>query len=364
MGLLDDAIREHLDLKRRRGADPSEIAREEQEALGPPRRSAEPLAAPAPVRARRVEPDDGIGDTEDARWEDDGAAEDAPTAFGRPLTQDPAIGAHGGGLSPIEVRHFDDGENDPADAREEPAGLEAIEPPAPESPPERPVPLPEPEAEIEWHAPAEPQPEWAAQEPDPEPEWQFRAEPQPEWPTPPPEPEPESELEWQAPTEPEPEGSTPPPESAPVVLDDSALVEEDDELDLDEFAGGDTDEFVFEDEDFFADELEDPAPAAHEPPFEPFAGPPAPSPEPPAPDPFVAREPETPAPPEGDQPTRQYSVADIEEAMRHRPAAEPEEDQETPEGEDLLEETPEFLEETPEHDRLWFEQKPPRDFDF
>ena len=35
-----------------------------------------------------------------------------------------------------------------------------------------------------------------------------------------------------------------------------------------------------------------------------------------------------------------------------------------PEGEDVLEETPEFLQETPEHERLWFEQKPPRDFDF
>ncbi len=33
-------------------------------------------------------------------------------------------------------------------------------------------------------------------------------------------------------------------------------------------------------------------------------------------------------------------------------------------GEDVLEETPEFLQETPEHDRLWFEQKPPRGFDF
>jgi hypothetical protein len=32
--------------------------------------------------------------------------------------------------------------------------------------------------------------------------------------------------------------------------------------------------------------------------------------------------------------------------------------------EDVLEETPEFLQDTPEHDRLWFEQKPPRDFDF
>jgi hypothetical protein len=33
-------------------------------------------------------------------------------------------------------------------------------------------------------------------------------------------------------------------------------------------------------------------------------------------------------------------------------------------GEDVLEETPEFLEESPEEDRLWFEQRPPKDFDF
>jgi hypothetical protein len=35
MGLLDDAIREHLELKRLRGADPGVVAREEQDALGP-----------------------------------------------------------------------------------------------------------------------------------------------------------------------------------------------------------------------------------------------------------------------------------------------------------------------------------------
>jgi hypothetical protein len=46
-----------------------------------------------------------------------------------------------------------------------------------------------------------------------------------------------------------------------------------------------------------------------------------------------------------------------DEALESRPAA--------PTGdEDVLEETPEFLQETPEHDRLWFEQKPPRDFDW
>ena len=38
--------------------------------------------------------------------------------------------------------------------------------------------------------------------------------------------------------------------------------------------------------------------------------------------------------------------------------------EESPEEEDVLEETPEFLEETPEQDRLWFEQRPPKDFDF
>ena len=45
-------------------------------------------------------------------------------------------------------------------------------------------------------------------------------------------------------------------------------------------------------------------------------------------------------------------------------ADEPEEDPESAHDEDVLEETPEFLQDTPEHDKLWFEQKPPRDFDF
>lgn len=50
MGLLDDAIREHLDLKRRRGGDPVEIERAEQEALGPVRRAPEDAEQP-PVEA-------------------------------------------------------------------------------------------------------------------------------------------------------------------------------------------------------------------------------------------------------------------------------------------------------------------------
>ena len=35
MGLLDEAIREHLELKRRSGADPTTVERAEQEALAP-----------------------------------------------------------------------------------------------------------------------------------------------------------------------------------------------------------------------------------------------------------------------------------------------------------------------------------------
>jgi hypothetical protein len=48
MGLLDDAIREHLDLKRRRGADPLEVERDEREALGPVRRAPEALPGDEP----------------------------------------------------------------------------------------------------------------------------------------------------------------------------------------------------------------------------------------------------------------------------------------------------------------------------
>jgi hypothetical protein len=66
-------------------------------------------------------------------------------------------------------------------------------------------------------------------------------------------------------------------------------------------------------------------------------------------------DPEAPAPP---APEAQETVAfDADEIFAEDKPPEAEE-------EDVLEETPDFLQETPEHDRLWFEQKPPRDFDF
>ena len=42
MSILDDAIREHLELKRAHGADEAEVKRLEDEAFGPPGRPEDP----------------------------------------------------------------------------------------------------------------------------------------------------------------------------------------------------------------------------------------------------------------------------------------------------------------------------------
>jgi hypothetical protein len=112
MGLLDDAIREHLDLKRRRGGDPAEIERAEHEALGPARRrfeepgpSEQPATADEPLMHEDLEedwhealPDDPVPsgpplahefDDLDApappqRWEEDPFAHDDRTAPAQP----------------------------------------------------------------------------------------------------------------------------------------------------------------------------------------------------------------------------------------------------------------------------------------
>ncbi len=57
--------------------------------------------------------------------------------------------------------------------------------------------------------------------------------------------------------------------------------------------------------------------------------------------------------------TVEYRVDEALEAERPKPESGPDQG-----GEDVLEETPEFLQDTPDHDRLWFEQRPPKDFDF
>jgi hypothetical protein len=111
-------------------------------------------------------------------------------------------------------------------------------------------------------------------------------------------------------------------------------IEEHDELDPYEparAAGGDP---LMDDEPFTDDEAE-PTPR------------PADLAEPPKAEPDAAAPPPAPVAPHLEQETEEYELEDDPEA-----------------DDDVLETTPEFLQDTPDHDRLWFEQRPPRDFDF
>ena len=96
----------------------------------------------------------------------------------------------------------------------------------------------------------------------------------------------------------------------------------------------------------------------------------------PAPEPFDAEsEPAEPdEPPEGwlhDEPAAEREIPLDQPTVEYAPEPDPEPEPDSgpdprgpeAEAEDVLGETPDFLQETPEHDRLWFEQKPPRDFD-
>jgi hypothetical protein len=114
------------------------------------------------------------------------------------------------------------------------------------------------------------------------------------------------------------------------------------------------------DEDWSHDSLPEPAadtgvqPVYNEPPAEPFDEEPPhePFPAPPVAPPSAAPPAMAGAGPE----TAEYDVEDALAAEERR--------EQTADGEDVLEETPEFLQDTPDHDRLWFEQRPPKDFDF
>src|ERR1051325_6501914 len=66
MGVLDDAIREHLELKRRHGAAEEDLRRQEAEALGPARREVAPAE------------DDETGEQVPAEAADAADAADAP----------------------------------------------------------------------------------------------------------------------------------------------------------------------------------------------------------------------------------------------------------------------------------------------
>jgi hypothetical protein len=249
MGLLDDAIREHLDLKRRRGADPSEVARLEQEALGPVRRE------PAPA---------GPADEH----------HDEPQA---PAATEPAHAEHAHPAS--EGLPADDATRvlAPEDRHEPPHGDPLLE---------------QQGHDVEKGEAAEPSPEHA------------------------------DELGGAAAVAPE----------EPAVRADRAPAPPTVDEDAGPAAEGRTGATA---------ESAGPARGAAEPAHE-------------APQPEDRRHSDI-----VDQPTTEYHVEDHHDEDEHEAPAAP-----GGPDEDVLEETPEFLQETPEHDRLWFEQRPPRDFDF
>ncbi|HEX3976356.1 MAG TPA: hypothetical protein VHW96_08825 [Solirubrobacteraceae bacterium] len=107
MGLLDDAIRDHLDLKRRRGADPGEVQRAEREALGPVRRNptpaelAEAEAADAPADAPVYE------ETGDDGWSHDSLQDPVADAGAPPVYDEAAAEA------PFEEPHDEEPAHEP-----------------------------------------------------------------------------------------------------------------------------------------------------------------------------------------------------------------------------------------------------------
>ena len=269
MGLLDDAIREHLDLKRRRGADPTEIERAERDALGPVRR--DPMGSDEADLEHPALPDDGL------------------------VYEDEVVHDH----------DFD-----------EPHGLQ--EPPQFDAPPA---------AEPPPMSPSEPAEYTLGQETE-------------VW----------DEFEPDAPgLVDSPHGSHAPLPADPLPVEEELPT--------------------------FAEPLED-EPIAQAPP-EPYAAPP-PQVEPlPPVEPSPPVEPREPEPPPVDpHATQQYTVEPTAPPEPEPRPVEPHEDVlasdtaeydlelEEIESEDVLEETPEFLQDTPDHDRLWFEQRPPKDFDF
>jgi hypothetical protein len=274
MGILDEAIREHLELKRQHGAGDDEVRELEDDAFGPAERpGAESAAAEAPTTIAPAE-----------------AAEAVEQQLAEP--SEPPSG-------PVEPLPEAD---QPVEAVEE-----LVEPPAVEEHPAMEHATVDPDAADAGTVAAE-----TEEHPPPEPPEEPEAAEQPE----------------QAPIADQPtELYNLEPEPGAAEAEQSVEPEAQEEG-----------EEVVEDEFFSEQSLSDELDKALDAPETEGATPPPDVAEPAEPD---SGEEELPAEEEGGF-----------------------EDTPPDEEEDVLEETPEFLQDTPEHDRLWFEQKPPKDFDF
>jgi hypothetical protein len=276
MGILDDAIKEHLELKRQHGADASELRQLEDEAFGAAERPGGEQAASDPVA-------------------------EAPTEFMQQPDLEQPDEPEAGAAVEIE-------EEQPKRApRAEIADLQ--EGPEPSAPPE------------------------PAEEEAPAMEHETVPEPPPE------------------PLEPAPEPESPEPAASHSTEERERIGEQPTEMfDVEQELGGADAEPSVErdapgeqgedaDDEFWDDKrLSDELDEALEGPDDDLA----------VEEPGAAAE--------------SLAVEPAEEAEQDQPA----EQEPEPESEehDALEDTPDFLEEAPEDDRLWFEQKPPKDFDF
>jgi len=316
MSILDDAIREHLELKRAHGADEAELKKLEDEAFGPPGRPEEPDPfAEAPTQFMATE-----------------GAEQAAEAGGRRINvadlqePPPPKPAERGEEPPVESAAAVEPEADasPAAPAEDPA---QAAPPAEEEPSAMEHEIVSEPPEGERHAIAEQPTELF----DVEAEMGSEDAPATEAPSPSDEEIVAAEL-----SEPKLAPAEPPTEIHATRTDAPAEPAEEDE----------------EDEEFWSDQrlseeldqaLESPLTEEHE--------------LPPATD-----EHEAPAPAaESPAPTAEPAYEDDDSEEHEKPRADYDPDTGH---EDVLEDTPDFLEDAPEDDELWFEQKPPKDFDF
>lgn len=309
MSILDDAIREHLELKRAHGADDAEIKRLEDEAFGPPGRPGEP----------------------------DPLAE-APTEF---MATPEAEAAQAEDTSGRRINIADLQEAPPADAPIAPAEDAAqAAPPAEEEPPA-----------LEHEIVAEPEvavaePEVAADEPEPEEavtdaghsteERHAIAEQPTEF----------FDVEAEMGTEDAPPVEAPSPSDEEIVEAETAApplapVEPATEIHASRAeAPAEDDVEEEEDDDFWSEQrLSDELDQALE-------------------APLTEED-------QGDEVEFEKLSEEHEEPPEQHEQPKPAANYDPDTGhEDVLEDTPEFLEDAPEDDELWFEQKPPKDFDF
>jgi CapZ-interacting protein len=300
MGILDEAIREHLELKRQHGAGDSELKQLEDEAFGQAERPGSEAASDPLAEA----PTEFMAQPETA--EEPSSRREAPTIADLQEPPPPPEEPAPTGEAPAE--------------EEQPAMEHEIVADAPES--AEPEVEAEPEAEIEPAGPTTEERHAIAEQPTElhDMEAELGA---------PPSPTDEELVEEEiaeprlAPTDPlaglEEDEDAEVSVTGPAADDDEELDEEDD---------------AFWNEQRLSDELDQ---ALEAPP----------------------RDPE----PELSDETELDDEIEVEQDEDPEPLPDPEAAAPRHE-EDVLEETPDFLEETPEDDQLWFEQKPPKDFDF